>query len=227
VSRDDFYASVLGAAYSAYMEHPRLSRPLGRIIWGGDTRPYYESMRAVGEVPAGATVVDCPCGAGPALRALGPGADVRYVAADLSPAMLARAQGRAAKRGLEGVELVEARAEDLPLDAGVADLFLSYWGIHCFPDPRAAVGEIARVLKPGGRLVGSTFVLGPSRRQRLMLRPHSGDFGPMCTEAELREWLAGAGLEVTGSSRSGLYMFFEALRGDGRSAPVELGDEQA
>jgi ubiquinone/menaquinone biosynthesis C-methylase UbiE len=217
VSRDDFYASPLGAAYSAYMERPRLSRAIGRLIWGGDTGAYYESMAAVGEVPAGGTIVDCPCGAGPALRALRPDAGVRYVAADLSPSMLRRARERAERRGLDGIELVESKAEALPLEAGSADLFLSYWGLHCFPDPEAAIMEIARVLKPGGRLIGASFVRGPSLRQRILLRPGAGDFGPMCTEAELLEWLAQAGLQLTGRGRSGLYMFFSA----------ELGDQQA
>ena len=143
MSRDDFYASPLGAAYSAYMERPRLSRRLGRLIWGGDTGAYYESMAAIGEVPAGGTIVDCPCGAGPALRALRPDAGVRYVAADLSPAMLRRARERAEKRGLDGIELVESKAEDLPLEAASADLFLSFWGMHCFPDPEAAVRRSA------------------------------------------------------------------------------------
>ena len=137
MSRDDFYASPLGAAYSAYMERPRFSRRIGRLLWGGDTRPYYESMAAVGEVADGATIVDCPCGAGPALRALEPGRDVRYIAADFSPAMLGRARRRAEQRRLsDRIEFVEAKAEDLPLDASSADLFLSYWGLHCYPDPR-------------------------------------------------------------------------------------------
>ena len=229
MSRDDFYASPLGAAYSAYMERPRLSRGIGRLIWGGDTGAYYESMAAVEEVPAGGTIVDCPCGAGPALRALRPGADVRYVAADLSPSMLRRARERASTRGLIGIEFVEADAGNLPLEDASADLFLSYWGLHCFPDPQAAIGEIARVLKTGARLVGASFVRGPSLRQRLMLRPNAGDFGPMCTEPELLEWLAGAGLTLTGKGRSGLYMFFDACA-DGGSAEgrsVELGDQQA
>src|SRR5258707_13876649 len=113
--RDDFYASPLGAAYSAYMERPRCSRPLGRLFWGGDTRPYYESMAAVGEVADGATIVDCPCGAGPALRALEPGRDVRSVAADLSPAMLARARRPAETRRLPaGIECVGAGADERP-----------------------------------------------------------------------------------------------------------------
>lgn len=224
MSRDDFYASPLGAAYSAYMERPRLSRRIGKLIWGGDTGAYYESMAAVGETAEGATIVDCPCGAGPALRALDPGREVRYVAADLSPAMLARARERAAKRGLSEIEFVESRAEDLPLESASADLFLSYWGLHCYPDPRAAVTEMGRVLKPGGRLVGASFVRGDSLRQRLLLRPGAGDFGPLCTEPELLDWLAEEGLRVTDTGRSGLYMFFEATR---EPVSAKLGDEQA
>ena len=207
------------------MERPRLSRALGRLVWGGDTGAYYESMTAVGEVPAGGTIVDCPCGAGPALRALRPDAGVRYVAADLSPAMLRRAGERAASRGLD-VELVRAEASDLPLEDSSADLFLSYWGLHCFPDPPAAIAEIGRVLRPDGHLVGSSFVRGPRLRQRVMLRPNRGDFGPMCTEPELLGWLADAGLTPTRTGRSGLYMFFEARAGDGE-ASAELGGQQA
>ena len=56
-----------------------------------------------------------------------------------------------------------------------------------------------------------------------MLQPHKGDFGPMCTESELLEWLAGAGLRLTGSGRSGLYMFFEARL---EAGSTELGNEK-
>jgi SAM-dependent methyltransferase len=229
VARDDFYASPIGAAYSAYMERPRLSRRIGRLIWGGDTGPYYESMAAVAEVPAGGTIVDCPCGAGPALRALRPDAGVRYVAADLSPSMLRRARNRAESRGLSGIEFVRAEATSLPLEGSSADLFLSYWGLHCFPDPRGALSEAARVLKPGGRLVGATFVRGDTLRQRLMLRPNAGDFGPMFTESELLSWLGQLGLSLSGRGRSGLYMFFSATRdrGEAEARSADLGDEQA
>ncbi|HEY5976733.1 MAG TPA: class I SAM-dependent methyltransferase [Solirubrobacterales bacterium] len=219
--KDDFYASPLGAAYSAYMERPRASRTIGRLLWGGDTKPYYESMVAVAEVPDGGTIVDCPCGAGPALRELRSDGRVRYVGADLSPAMLRRAGERAERRGIADLELVRAEATALPLEDSVADLFLSYWGLHCFPDPAAAIAEAARVLKPGGRLVGATFVRGPSLRQRLMLRPGKGDFGPIPTEAGLLDWLSASALTLTAKSRSGLYMFFEATR-----ASAELDDHQ-
>lgn len=210
MSRDDFYASPFGAAYSAYMERPRLSRPLGRLLWGGDSGSYYESMAAIAEVPDGGTVVDCPCGAGPALRRLAPGRDLRYVAADLSPAMLRRAGRRAATRGLTGVELLRADAAALPLEDGSADLYLSFWGLHCFPDPAATLVEAARVLRPGGRLVGACFVLGgDGLRRRLLLRPHAGDFGPIGSEPEVTGWMAAAGFEPAALRRSGPMRFFD------------------
>jgi ubiquinone/menaquinone biosynthesis C-methylase UbiE len=194
------------------MERPRLNRLIARVLWGGDTRAYYESMSAVGEVPVGGTIVDCPCGAGPAFRAIRPGREVDYVAADLSPAMLRRSRARAARRGLREIRFVETDATSIPVADGSADLFLSYWGLHCFPDPRGAIEEIGRVLRPGGRLVGSCFVRGDSLRQRLQLKPNTTDFGPLCTEPELLDWLAQAGMRGVRSRRSGLFMYFDARR---------------
>lgn len=211
MSRDDFYASPLGAAYSAYMERPRVSSPISRIVWGGDTRPYYASMAAAAEVPTGGTIVDCPCGAGPAMRAMP--AEVDYVGVDFSPSMLRRARERAARRGLTKVELVEADAAAIPLPAGFADLFISFWGLHCFPDPAAALLEAARILGPDGRLVGSCFLRGrDTLRQRLFIRPNVGDFGPLGTQAETEAWLADAGFDLTSMQRSGPFLFFEARK---------------
>jgi ubiquinone/menaquinone biosynthesis C-methylase UbiE len=211
VSRDDFYASPLGAAYSAYMERPWVSSRISRVVWGGDTKPYYASMVAAAEVPAGGTIVDCPCGAGPAMRAIP--AEVSYIGVDLSPAMLRRARERATRRGLARAEFIEADAAAIPLPAGFADLLFSFWGLHCFPDPAAALLEAARILKPGGRLVGSSFLRGKDTlRQRLFIRPHVGDFGPLGTQAEIESWLANAGLDMTNKKRSGPFLFLEARK---------------
>lgn len=211
MSREDFYASPFGVAYSTYMERPRLSRLIGRVVWGGDIKPYYDSMSAVAEVGDGGMIVDCPCGAGPALRALRLDAEVRYVAADLSPSMLRRARERAQARGLAKVEFIEADATDLPLPTDSADLFLSFWGLHCFDDPAAALAESARALKPGGRLVGSCFVRGSdSLRQRFLVRPGSGDFGRVGTQPEVESWLAAGGFQAPSMIRSGPMLFFDA-----------------
>jgi ubiquinone/menaquinone biosynthesis C-methylase UbiE len=211
VSREDFYASPLGAAYSAYMERPQVSSRISRIVWGGDTRPYYASMSAAAEVSAGGTIVDCPCGAGPAMRAIP--VDAEYVGVDLSPSMLRRARERATVRGLANAEFIEADAAAIPLPKDFADLLFSFWGLHCFPDPGAALREAARILKPDGRLVGSSFLRGEETlRQRLFIRPHVGDFGPLGTQAEIESWLSNAGLGLTHKERSGPFLFFEARK---------------
>jgi SAM-dependent methyltransferase len=208
----DFYASPFGIAYSAYMERPRIGRAVAKVVWAGDTGPYYESMGAVAEVPEGGTIVDCPCGAGPALRALRPSQAVRYVGADLSPSMLRRFERRATERGVE-VEAVEADATDLPLPDECADLFLSYWGLHCFEDPAAGAAEAARVTKPGGRVVGSSFAHGrETLRQRLLIRPGVGDFGPMGSEDEIRGWLEHAGFGIESWRKCGSMLYFDARR---------------
>lgn len=214
MSRDDYYASPFGAAFSAYMERPRLSRLIARVFWGASVTPYYESMAAIGEVSNEGTIVDCPCGAGPALRALSPDQEVRYIAFDLSPSMLRRIRQRLAKRGLMQVEVQRADATNLPLPDDSADLFLSYWGLHCFSDPAAALAEAARVLKPGGRLVGSAFVRGrDSLRQRLLIRPGAGDFGNPGTAEEIDQWLEASGFTQPQIRRSGPMLFFDAQLG--------------
>lgn len=213
MSQDDFYASPFGVAYSTYMEWPRLSWLVAKAVWGGDSRPYYESMSAIREVEDGGTIVDCPCGAGPALRELDPGKRVRYVAIDLSPSMRRRIHKRTDKRGLQEVEVVQADATEIPLPDDSADLSLSYWGLHCFDNPAAALAEAARLLKPGGRLVGSTFVRGRDSLRQRLVRPGAGDFGNPGTAEEVPRWLAEAGFAEPLVDRSGPMLFFDARLG--------------
>lgn len=84
----------------------------------------------------------------------------------------------------------------LPFADGEADLFLSYSGLHMVDDPAKAVAEIARCLKPGGRLVGTTFFSDCSRRARALfeLGRRSGHPVPPGRE-EVAGWLETAGLE--------------------------------
>ncbi|NLT06633.1 MAG: class I SAM-dependent methyltransferase [Solirubrobacterales bacterium] len=113
--------------------------------------------------------------------------------------------------GLHGIECVRGEAAAIPLPDATADLFLSLWGLHRFPDPAAAIGDAARVLAPGGRLVGCTFVRGSdSLRQRLLIRPGLGDFGNVATAAETESYLAAAGLAVTALERRGPMLYFDA-----------------
>ena len=137
-----------------------------------------------------------PCGGGVAFRALSPGQDVRYVAADLDPKMLKRAERRARRADrCDQVEFALADMTALPFADAEADLFLSYSGLHMVDDVQAAVREIARCLKPGGEVIGTTFLANESKRaQRLFeLGARSGHALPPSRE-DLLGWLGSAGL---------------------------------
>jgi ubiquinone/menaquinone biosynthesis C-methylase UbiE len=189
-------AGPFGSFYDFYIERPWLVRIIGRAIWGIDGSVLYESMEPIAQAPAGATIADVPCGGGVALRALRPEQDVRYLAGDLSPKMVERAERRARARSLRQVESLVADMTELPFADEEVDLFLSYSGLHMVPDPQRAVAEIARCLKPGGRLIGTTFFSDASLRARALFRigSYSGHPLPPSREA-LRGWLETAGLD--------------------------------
>lgn len=100
---------------------------------------------------AGASVVDVGCGTGGLLRRLASGGAARLVGVDESAGMLEIALKLSGNTG--AIEFVEASAESLPLGDGEFDLALSCIAFHHFPDPPGALGEMRRVLRPGGRLL--------------------------------------------------------------------------
>jgi malonyl-CoA O-methyltransferase len=129
-------------------------------------------------------ILDLGAGTGLGARAL----KLRYpkaavVAADIAPGMLAQARGQS--RWLRRFERVRADAYTLPFIEGAFDLVFSNLMLQWCDDLDAVFGEIARVLKPGGLLLFSTF--GPD------------------TLAELR-----ASWERAGDARNHVNHFFDA-----------------
>ena len=96
------------------------------------------------------TVLDVACGTGNAtIPAAVAGA--RPTGLDITPELLERARWRAAEAGLE-IEWIEGDAEALPFNDGSLDVVLSTFGCMFAPDHRKAAAEIARVVRPGGRI---------------------------------------------------------------------------
>ena len=173
----------------------------------GDTREYFDQVASqwdemrrqffgegvrlaaidAARIGPGMLVADIGTGTGfLAERALDAGA--RVVGVDISDAMLAEVRARLAGRPFE------ARSGDtaaLPLGNGEVDAALGNMVLHHAEDPPAAIREIARILKPGGRLV----ITDADTHTHEWLRTEQHDRWLGFDRADIRRWFQDAGLE--------------------------------
>jgi arsenite methyltransferase len=109
---------------------------------------------SLGELRPGERVMDVGCGAGIdsliAAKKIAP--DGRVIGVDMTPSMLEKARRAAEEAGLKSVEFREGYAEALTVEDGWADVVISNGVLNLMPDKAAALQEMSRVLKPGGRL---------------------------------------------------------------------------
>jgi ubiquinone/menaquinone biosynthesis C-methylase UbiE len=166
---------------------------VGNPLRVGDTTPGVIPLRP------GDTVLDHACGAGMdlllAARRIGPTG--RAIGVDMTPAMRACAAAAADLAGLAAVvEIREGLYENLPVESASVDVVLSNGVLNLSPDKPQVVREIARVLKPGGRLFLADVVV----QRELSLKTRSNpDLWAACvggalTEGEFYELFAQAGL---------------------------------
>lgn len=95
--------------------------------------------------------LDVACGSGWAVRtAAGRVQSGKFYGIDLSPKMIELAKKHS--EGLENVQFYQTGADSLPFDPDYFDAIICTNAFHHIPDPAAALGEVRRVLKPGGRV---------------------------------------------------------------------------
>src|SRR5688572_21674371 len=102
----------------------------------------------------GEVVVDLGCGGGldVFLASSKVGPEGRAIGIDMTPEMIERARRNAEKGNYSNVEFHLAKIDKLPLADNSVDCVISNCVINLAPDKQAVFQEIARVLKPGGRL---------------------------------------------------------------------------
>jgi SAM-dependent methyltransferase len=135
-----------------------------------------------------AEIADLGCGTGAIAEALAPYVE-RVVAVDGSPAML-----RAAKKRLEpygNVDLRPGTLEALPIDDASLDAATMFLVLHHVADPKRALAEACRVLRPGGRIV--LVDMFPHEREEY--RAQMGHLWLGFPPGDVETWLSGAGFD--------------------------------
>ena len=99
--------------------------------------------------------------------------------------------------------MLAAAAEALPFAAGAFDTAISASTLHDWDDPRAGLGEIRRVLRPGGELLLLDWHRDPLPMRLLngWMRITRAGYRRMYTRAELADALAAAGFRVADDAR--------------------------
>jgi demethylmenaquinone methyltransferase / 2-methoxy-6-polyprenyl-1,4-benzoquinol methylase len=139
---------------------------------------------------SGERILDVATGTGMvAAELLSRNADCTVVGLDQSPEMLAGARARfAAGPDRARVELVEGQAEHLPFpDAGFDALTFTYL-LRYVDDPPATLRELARVLRPGGRIASLEFGVPPRAVPRAAWRLYTAVGLPVLGRLFSREW---------------------------------------
>ncbi len=116
---------------------------------------------SLGALAPGERVVDVGCGAGidSLIAAQMVGSQGRVIGVDMTAAMLARARASAQEVGATHVDFRSGFAESLPVPDEWADVVISNGVMNLFPDKSSGLAEMARVLKPAGRLqIGDILV---------------------------------------------------------------------
>ena len=201
LAQQELSTDPVAARDGAALETLLRERSLKSLAWFDRVGPEWDSKRAALNddvlraraiaklVPRDMQVVDIGTGTGILAQDLAR-SGVRVVAIDHSRRMLASAEHRLAAEQIENVTLRHGDATALPLADGEVDAALAHMVLHYVASPAEAVREMARVVRPGGRVVVVDFVQTESE----WLKRELGALWQGFHAESICEWLRDAGL---------------------------------
>lgn len=121
-----------------------------------------DQIRLAARLAPASRVLDVACGPGLVSLALAPHA-AHVTGLDVTPAMLDKARDLQRERGLANLSWDLGRADALPYPGRAFDAVVTRWSFHHLLDPRAALAEMVRVCRPGGRVaVADVYTASPA-----------------------------------------------------------------
>jgi ubiquinone/menaquinone biosynthesis C-methylase UbiE len=169
----------------------------GMHVGGGQAT---EALLGLCAIEAGSRVLDVGCGGGNTACQIAAAYGARVEGIDLSEVMVGQARARAKRLGLAGrVTFRQGSILDLPYEEGSFDLALVESVLVPLPgDAGQAVREMARVVRPGGRVAANEGTIDPGAPADLQaLFAEHPAIHAYFTPESLRALFEGAGLEVT------------------------------
>lgn len=197
-------------------------RMLGRMMWGTDKfiPLMFELLESVASDCEPGYFLDIPVGTGVFTAgeySLQP--NLEFIAADFNRRMLDFALEKIRAEDFGNVMLVRTDVSRLPFVDSAFSGVLTMNGMGAFPDKGAALDELVRVLKPGGKIAGSLYV----RKERLLTDVLIGGAatwfgyftGPIMTEDEFLAELSRRGVDNVVTRKVESILFFSGRKSEG------------
>lgn len=151
-----------------------------------------------GELEPGFVVLEVATGTGIIATAISDRAS-KVVATDISDPMIEVAREKAEAQGIKNVEFSVMDAYDLRFEDGAFDCCIVANALHVMKEPRRALSEVKRVLKPGGKMICPTFCHGENFKSRVVSRIVGIVGFKACTRFSVdsfRRFIEGSGFEI-------------------------------
>jgi ubiquinone/menaquinone biosynthesis C-methylase UbiE len=192
------------------LDHFRLNELVSQIAFGGRRGRVYRRIVAMTGVRPGDSVLDVGCSGGFLARKLAAaaGPDGHVTGVDPSEAAIAHAR----RRAQPAMTFIVGTGQDLPVPDSTFDVVACTLAMHHIPARKrqAALGEMFRATRPGGRLLVADF--DPSRRP-LPLHPGGGRMRRAAdTVGPLEDLATAAGYQIRSTGRLPLMRYVVAIR---------------